>query len=102
MVGTEADNLAYACSFCNRHKGSDLGSFSGGHPDLVRFFNPRRDRWSEHFKLEGAVIKPLTKIGEVTVRILNFNDTECILNRETLSRAGLYPPASALTLITGL
>ncbi len=23
---TEADNLAYACAFCNRQKGSDIGS----------------------------------------------------------------------------
>ena len=23
---TQLDNLAYACTFCNRHKGSDIGS----------------------------------------------------------------------------
>ncbi|WP_293070798.1 HNH endonuclease [Okeania sp. SIO2B3] len=25
---TEVDNLAYTCTFCNRNKGSDLGSIS--------------------------------------------------------------------------
>jgi len=40
---TQADNLAYACLFCNLHKGSDVGSFISGTQTLVRFFNPRID-----------------------------------------------------------
>jgi 5-methylcytosine-specific restriction endonuclease McrA len=42
------DNLAYACAFCNRHKGSDIGSISEP-GEFSRFFNPRTDRWAEHF-----------------------------------------------------
>src|SRR5713226_125229 len=69
---SEADNLAYACALCNRSKGSDVGSISRT-GEFTRFFNPRTDRWAEHFELELAVIRTLTVIGEVTARILEFN-----------------------------
>jgi HNH endonuclease len=93
---TEAINLAYACSFCNRNKGSDIGSLSAGTGDLVRFFNPRIDSWSEHFRSDGGLIEPLTNIGEATARILKFNEIERVLERQTLIAIGRYPskPAS--------
>ena len=91
---TESDNLAYACFFCNRRKGSDIGSISHT-GEFVRFFNPRSDRWEAHFQLEGVFIKPITAIGEVTARILDFNANDRILEREILVAAGRYPSASA-------
>jgi hypothetical protein len=93
---TEPDNLAYACAFCNRQKGSDVGSILWRTGEFVRFFNPRTDRWSEHFRLNGAVIEPLTGIGEVTVRTLDFNNAERVLERQALIDRGRYPTASAL------
>ena len=93
---TEADNLAYACVFCNRQKGSDIGSISQETGEFSRFFNPRIDRWSEHFRLEGPIIQPQTDIGEVTVRILEFNHSDRLLERQTLMAVGRYPTASAL------
>lgn len=88
-------NLAYACAFCNRHKGSDVGSVSqsGG---FTRFFNPRTDRWSEHFQLFTNVIQHLSVIGEVTARVLRFNDTDRLLERARLISAGSYPHSAAL------
>lgn len=88
---SDSNNLAYACMFCNRQKGSDLGSIVWRTGELVRFFNPRVDRWMDHFALEGARIDPLTDIGEVTARILEFNSEERILEREELISAGRYP-----------
>jgi hypothetical protein len=88
---TAEDNLAYACMICNRLKGSDLGSISQGTGELVRFFNPRIDRWEDHFELSGAYIKPLTEIGEVTARIFDFNNEERVLEREELISMGRYP-----------
>ena len=93
---TEADNLAYACAFCNRYKGSDIGSIVWRTGEFVRFFNPRTDQWAKHFYLDGVLLKPLTDIGEVTVRILRFNDSERILERETLIAVGDYPSLPAL------
>jgi len=93
---TEADNLAYACQPCNRNKGSDLGSIYRPSGRLVRFFNPRIDHWTDHFELSGALIKPRTEIGEVTVRILDFNDSERLLERQGLIQGGQYPPPTAM------
>ena len=59
-------------------KGTDLGSITWRNGELVRFFNPRRDSWREHFQLDGAIIRSTTDIGEVTARILDFNDTDRI------------------------
>jgi hypothetical protein len=98
---TEADNLAYACLICNRNKGSDIGSIllpmSSG--VFVRLFNPRVDLWSEHFALDesdGITIRPLTPVGEVTTRILEFNSGERLLERQTLREVGRYPSEEAL------
>ena len=92
--------LALACVFCNRYKGSDIASLTPETGELVRLYNPRTDRWSEHFRIHGVVIEPLTKIGEVTVRILQMNNDDQILEREVLSRRGRYPSEAALLLIT--
>jgi hypothetical protein len=93
---TTEDNLAYACAFCNLQKGTDLGSIDWQTGELVRFFNPRRDLWAEHFRLDEAAIQPLTNIGEVTARILNFNDSDRIVERQLLIAVGRYPSTAAL------
>jgi len=87
---TAPDNLAYACALCNRAKGSDIGSIATS-GEFTRFFNPRTDRWSEHFRLEGATIQPLTRIGEVTARIFGFNESARLHEREEMIRFGTYP-----------
>jgi hypothetical protein len=83
------ENLAYACALCNRAKGSDVGSIASS-GEFTRFFNPHTDRWSEHFRLEQATINPLTEIGEVTARILGFNDSARLHEREEMIRFGKY------------
>jgi len=87
---SSVDNLAYACAVCNRAKGTDIGSVSTS-GEFTRFFNPRTDHWWEHFRLEAATILPLTPIGEVTVRILGFNEGARIHERNELMRLGRYP-----------
>jgi hypothetical protein len=86
---TEPDNLAYACALCNRAKGSDIGSISST-GEFSRFYNPRTDRWSEHFRLEGSTIRPLTTTGEVTARLLGFNESARVHEREEMIRFGKY------------
>ena len=95
---TTIDNLAFACVYCNRQKGSDIGSIARSTGRFVRFFNPRTDRWSDHFQLAGAIIRPLTEIGEATAQILHFNDFERILERQELIELGRYPSTAALNI----
>lgn len=96
---SEADNLAYSCALCNRSKGSDIGSISTT-GEFTRFFNPRTDRWKEHFLLEQAVIRALTTVGEVTAHILEFNNSARIHEREEMIRFGKYPSEAALAIMT--
>ena len=81
------ENLAVACIFCNRHKGSDVGAIMAD-GRLARFFNPRADSWAEHFRLVGGLIEPITAIGEGTARILRFNDPERVAEPRRIDCAG--------------
>lgn len=96
---SDPDNFAYACAPCNRAKGSDVASISAA-GEVTRFFNPRADRWAEHFRLEGASIQPLTTVGEVTARILGFNDSARLHEREEMIRFSKYPSEAAARLVT--
>lgn len=87
----DPENLAYACLFCNRHKGTDIGSVHPKTGELVRFFNPRKDHWHKHFQLTGVTITPLTDIGEITSRLFAFNIGERLLERDALISSGSYP-----------
>lgn len=92
---TIPDNLAYACPPCNRAKGSDIGSIIEATGILTRLYNPRIDTWSQHFKLDGFKILPISEIGKVTAKILRFNDDERCREREILRERGRYPSPSA-------
>lgn len=87
---TTLDNLAWACPFCNRHKGTDLGSLDPETGQLTPFFNPRTQVWTEHFRLDGAYIVPLTPEGRVTAAIFGFNLSDRIQERQRLLDAGVY------------
>lgn len=84
-------NLALSCARCNRAKGSDVGSVSDFNGEFVRFFNPRIDRWENHFRHFGGRIDGLTEIGLVTVKLLQMNAEERIIERRLLQMLGEYP-----------
>ncbi len=92
---TELENLALACPFCNRAKGTDLGSLDPESGMLTAFYNPRKDLWSDHFVLEGSLIRPLTAAGRVTVAILQLNSADRIAERELLVKLGQFPQFGA-------
>lgn len=93
---TKSDNLAYACTFCNRAKGSDIGSLVWPAGTFSRFFNPRVDPWSAHFALDGIQIVALSDIGDITARILGFNSSDRLLERQALRALGRYPSTAAI------
>lgn len=85
---TELDNLAQACSLCNKCKGSDLASVDSESGAITPLFHPRRQRWVDHFRLENGQIVPLTATGRVTVALLQLNRPERVAERELLLAAG--------------
>jgi HNH endonuclease len=86
---TTAVNLALACTICNKAKGSDVASIDPVDGEVVRLYRPRTDRWLEHFVLRDGEIVALTPIGQVTVRLLQFNRPGRIAERQLLAAAGV-------------
>lgn len=82
---TNADNLAFACWRCNRHKGTDLGSFDPQTGAFSFLFNPRTQQWEQHFLLENFLIVGLTPEGRTTASLLQLNSDERIAERQRLS-----------------
>jgi len=85
---TKVDNLALSCTLCNKYKGSDLTSIDPETGAVVLLYHPRRDRWGEHFQLDGARIIPRTPTGRATTRLLQLNRSERLAERELLILAG--------------
>jgi 5-methylcytosine-specific restriction endonuclease McrA len=81
---TTLDNLAFACFQCNRYKGSDLSSIDPQSNTITPLFNPRTHVWAEHFRLDEAIITPLTPIGRATVSLLRLNSPERVAERRAL------------------
>jgi len=86
---TDSYNLSLACIRCNRYKGPNVGSFDPETGKLVPFFNPREQRWKDHFRLNGTVICPLTAEGRVTVKIFRLNDEDRQTERQRMMDIGL-------------
>ena len=88
---TVSENLCLSCAECNTYKGSDIGSQDPETGQLVRLFNPRQQAWTDHFRLNGAVIEGLTPEGRVTVFLLRLNEPERVEDRRELLAADRYP-----------
>ena len=87
---TTLANLALSCFHCNVHKQTDL---TGVDPDtraITPLFNPRTDRWADHFRLmsEGQIVAT-TAVGRVTLYVLKMNEPESVTLRGLLIRGGV-------------
>jgi len=91
---TTLENLALSCWDCNHVKGPNLASVDPLTGEIVQLFHPRRDRWADHFRLDGARIAGLTAKGRVTVFLLQLNAPERIRQRADLQALGHYPRSS--------
>lgn len=92
---TQLDNLAYSCFYCNSNKGTDLGTIL--EPDqFVRFYNPRKDRWTKHFELSHHILVSKTAIGEATIKIFKINQEERLIERLALLEAEAFPHKNAV------
>lgn len=88
---TTIENLAFACFDCNIGKGSDIAAIDPLSYDMVRLFNPRIDRWSDHFVVDDNQIIGQTAIGRASVQLLGFNRTTRVTQRRMLIAARAYP-----------
>ena len=83
------ENLAFACGRCNRFKGPNLSGIDPETNQIVRLFDPRGQRWNEHFKFAGAVIVGQSPTGRATVETLQMNHLHFLTLREEILLSGL-------------
>jgi len=88
---TTAENLAWSCAVCNLLKGPETAAIDSLTATAARFFNPRRDRWDDHFRLDHGRILGLTPEGRVTAELLQLNRADLVELRLTLIAKGRYP-----------
>ncbi len=86
------DNLALACRSCNLRKGIHT---TGRVPDTgaeVRLFNPREDRWTQHFQAvpDTGDLIGITAIGQVTLIRLQMNSIAQTAARRLWMQLGLF------------
>lgn len=91
---TDLDNLAWACFYCNKHKGPNLAGIDPQTRLLARLFHPRRDTWQEHFRWEGPQLIGKTPEGRATVEVLDINRPLIVARRTALIAEGIFLPPS--------
>lgn len=91
---TILDNLALASEGCNSHKHTTTKAVDPLSEDLVPLYNPRRQRWDEHFawNTNSTIIIGLTSIGRATIDALKMNRRGVVNLRRVLYAMGEHPP----------
>lgn len=90
----DRDNLWLSCHRCNKLRSNRLQVTDPLTGQNVPIFDPRRDRWADHFVWEqhGLLIVGLTDRGRGTVALLNLNDRYHLSARGVWIIARAYPP----------
>ncbi|MGL6338656.1 MAG: HNH endonuclease [Waterburya sp.] len=72
----ELSNLALACQRCNKYRYNFITGVDPQTQFTVRLFNPRQQKWSEHFiwSADGIKIIGITPTGRATCKRLDLND----------------------------
>ena len=91
---TVRDNLWQSCWTCNTFKGNRTHFRDPKTERLVSLFNPRTQRWLDHFEWDatGVRLLGLTAIGRATVNALNRNNELSVAHRVAWSQVGRFPP----------
>lgn len=80
----ELPNRALCCARCNLSKGPNLSGIDSETGAIVTLFNPRTDKWHDHFEYRGALIVGRTPTGRATVHVLNMNEDRRVKLRASL------------------
>lgn len=88
----DPDNLALACPGCNLAKADRTAATDPDTGGRVPLFNPRADRWGDHFAWDDRRVVGLTPVGRATVAALNMNHARRVMIRRAEEWLGLFPP----------
>jgi len=92
--GTEEDsNLCLACRACNLRKSDRLVWRDDVTQEEVPLFNPRGQRWTQHFvvDLESGEIHGTTPTGRATIACLDYNHPLQRTARHLWIRLRIFP-----------
>lgn len=90
---TELANLALSCPHCNGRKWAHTAATDPETAEIVPLFNPRLDRWEDHFRwsaLDQNILEGLTARGRATLDLLQMNHPRMIDVRRLLAEVGLF------------
>ena len=92
--GGESDvsNLALGCRSCNQFKSDSTTGIDVPSGEVVRLFNPRIDRWEDHFVVNvDGMIAARTPTGRVTTERLRMNSPRQIAARRLWIVLKMFP-----------
>jgi len=91
---SDEENLWLVCAWCNSYKGDRIHALDLVTEEEVSLFNPRTQRWSDHFRWsdDGIQIIGLTPTGRATVLALRLNNEFILPARRHWVLAGWHLP----------
>jgi hypothetical protein len=91
---SDESNLWLACRLCNSYKATQIEGFDVMTGQIVKLYNPRTQRWSDHFRWNeiGDQIIGFSACGRVTVNALQLNNILAVTVRRAWISAGWHPP----------
>jgi hypothetical protein len=83
-----------ACRECNGRKASRIAALDPIGGDFAPLYNPRTQRWDDHFRWspEGDRVLGLTPTGRATIQALGMNRPRRVIARQFWVQAGWHPP----------
>ena len=88
---TTEDNLALACVSCSLHKAARQTAVDPESREACSLFNPRTQKWSEHFRWDGEMALGLTAVGRATISALRMNRALILAIRREEATRGRHP-----------
>ena len=89
---TTAENLALACVSCSVRKAARQTTIDPQTGEEVVSYNPRREKWPDHFRWEGVRVVGQTATGRATVAALDMNRQLILAIRQEEADLGRHPP----------
>lgn len=89
---TTLNNLALSCVSCSLSKGARTHASDPLTREAARIFNPRTERWSDHFELTAELLLVgTTPTGRATVELLRMNRPLAVAIRHEEVARNRYP-----------
>ena len=89
---TAEGHLALACLSCSLRKGMKRNAIDPDTGEEAPLFNPRSEKWEDHFRWDDERVVPLAPTGRATVAALALNRPIILSIRGEESERGRHPP----------